>query len=818
MKLLELRIEKIRGITDLNLKPNGKSLVIWGPNGSGKSAVVDALDFLLTGRILRLTGKGTGCISLGEHGPHVDYEAEEAKVHAKIQLSGIEPIEIERCLANPSILIYNESSKPQIEQIISIAQRGQQVLTRREILKYITADPSTRAKEIQDLLNLTEIEDVRKALVRVKNDFDKDFHSIEDRLSSAERTICQTTGEKIFDEKTLLETINKNRHVLGGNPIGSLASKELKSDLVLPAAISGDKPVNITLFNANIINLIKIASEIDRSEIKNKNNVLIEFINTTKNDPDLLNLLNLNELTELGIKMIDATGRCPLCNAPWPPGELKEILEGRLKGAELAASYKKLIEENSKYLSDEADKISICLQTIIAVTQTSNLSSETQILQKWEDKLIIFIKSLNYSIENYPDARLNQEEADQIIVPKDVIDLLTKVQLEVKSRYPETTPEQTSWELLIRLEENLKVLEEIRTNMKFTQLFCLRANILLESFQQARDSVLNRLYMEIQERFEYLYRQLHGQDESEFNAKIKPNGAGLDLEVDFYGRGTFPPHAFHSEGHQDSMGLCLYLALAERLNRGLINLFILDDVVMSVDADHRRDLCHLLATSFPNQQFIITTHDKTWAYQLKTEGVIDSNGMIEFYNWHLDTGPLVNYEQDMWEKIIKEIESNDIPGAAHRLRRGSEQFFAEVCDALQGEVKYKISNRWDLGEFLPSSIGEYNNLLKIAKKTAQSWKDDETFEALNDQNDIAKSIFIRTQAEQWAINPNVHYSKWADFSKKDFIPVANAFKDLFDLFKCRECGGLLRLATTGHTPANVRCNCGKVNWNLVAKR
>jgi recombinational DNA repair ATPase RecF len=67
------------------------------------------------------------------------------------------------------------------------------------------------------------------------------------------------------------------------------------------------------------------------------------------------------------------------------------------------------------------------------------------------------------------------------------------------------------------------------------------------------------------------------------------------------------------------MGLCLYLALSEQLNKGLMNLTILDDVVMSVDADHRRELCHLLAKSFPDQQFIITTHDKTWANQLKRQ-------------------------------------------------------------------------------------------------------------------------------------------------------------------------------------------------------
>jgi recombinational DNA repair ATPase RecF len=72
MKLLELEIRNIRGIRHLLLKPGGKNLVVWGPNGSGKSAVVDAIDFLLTGRVSRLVGEGTAGITLDEHGPHVD--------------------------------------------------------------------------------------------------------------------------------------------------------------------------------------------------------------------------------------------------------------------------------------------------------------------------------------------------------------------------------------------------------------------------------------------------------------------------------------------------------------------------------------------------------------------------------------------------------------------------------------------------------------------------------------------------------------------------------------------------------------------------
>lgn len=149
--------------------------MVWGPNGSGKSAVVDAIDFLLTGRISRLTGKGTGGITLSRHGPHVDHKPEEAMVRAVVQLPGLrDPVEIRRCMAYPNTLECDENMRQHLEPVMMLAKRGQHILTRRDILRYITAEASTRAQEIQELLNITEIEEIRKTLVKVQNDLEGD--------------------------------------------------------------------------------------------------------------------------------------------------------------------------------------------------------------------------------------------------------------------------------------------------------------------------------------------------------------------------------------------------------------------------------------------------------------------------------------------------------------------------------------------------------------------------------------------------------------------------------------------------------------------
>ena len=103
--------------------------------GQGKE-VVDAIDFLLTGRILATNGQGYGGITLSKHGPHIDHVPRRQSLRAVVQLrNATEPVEIKRCMAHPSVLEYEKSAEAQIEPIMTLAQRGRYLLTGREILE-----------------------------------------------------------------------------------------------------------------------------------------------------------------------------------------------------------------------------------------------------------------------------------------------------------------------------------------------------------------------------------------------------------------------------------------------------------------------------------------------------------------------------------------------------------------------------------------------------------------------------------------------------------------------------------------------------------
>jgi len=819
MKLIELEINNIRGIPYLHIKPNGKSFVIWGPNGSGKSAVIDSIDFLLTGKISRLIGKGTGNISLSKHGPHVDYKPEDAMVRGIVKINSYEkPIELKREMSKPSELICDKNKIHYIKPIIDIASLGQNVLTRREILKFITAESSTRAQEIQELLNISEIEEIRKTFVKLVNEMKRDLHTTNGSLKKAESTVVTTLQIGNYNIESVIGEVNKYRTILGGDSITELFSNNIKKKLFPPKVDKDQIMVNVVILERCIQSLNKIFFDDNQKIIKEADSKLCELITQIISDEKLLKTLNRRKLIELGLDLIDETGDCPLCDTSWPQGKLREYLDKKLSTAQIAEKYQDALSKYVNLIDNEVSSAIANIDNIIKIAQSIKLDEEVQQLQKWLKDLNFYETALADPLEKYLNIKFKKDDLKTLIAPANIFIILSSILLAAKEKSPKISKEQTSWDILTHLEANMKVIEDANLEIEKYSLAYKRSEVLLSIFQRTRDLVLDNLYKNISSKFEILYKTLHGNDEKKFTASFKPEGAGLNFEVDFYNRGVHPPHALHSEGHQDSMGLCLFLSLFERLTEGLIDLIILDDVVMSVDMQHRRTLCSLFSTFYPNRQFFITTHDKTWAHQLLSEGCIKTQGLIEFYNWNIDTGPSVNYEANLWDKIEKDLQNNDISSTAARLRHGLEQFFTLVCDSLQVFVKFNLNSKWELGDLLIPAIDCYRSLLKKTIESAKSWNNNELVSELTELDSIRSSIYKRTYAEQWVINTNVHYNNWANMGKEDFTPVVQAFQDLCELFICSKCRSLIKLTMVGSKPTNIICNCGEINWNLVQKK
>jgi recombinational DNA repair ATPase RecF len=703
MKIKNLEINKLRGIKNLTLNLGFENAVIWGPNGSGKSAVADAIDFLLTGKIPRLTGEGTQGVTISKHGPHIDdvESPGNARVSAEINIPGIKnTVRLSRTIGEPDKLEIEGAAKEELDEILNLAARRQHSLSRREILKYISAKAGVRSSEVQAVLDLKELEETRKAFVNVANQTKVDLKHADSDLKKEESAILVIIGMDQFSDKLLVDAVNDLRTKLGAKKLAKAEMKDIKKNVKRPEKRDDKIAPNPALIERALGAITDIPEETikQRASIEKE---LRENINKVQADPEVLEAYERMQLLKMGIGMLDGSGQCPLCGYKWLPDELEDRLNKRMQKAKHIAPIIKQINLNGKEVKDSIIKIHATLAEFSRYALQLNLKRTKENIDKWSDKLQTYINACEEPLHDYMASGLSSDLYKTLFRNAGFFRECKQVLKKAKELVPQVTPELIAWDTLTRLEPTIPRYYSAKKVYDQAKQINKRAQTLYSLFEKVRQEQLGALYDSIKDRFSEFYRRLHSDDEDEFDAVLKADGK---FAVDFYGRGKHPPLALHSEGHQDSMGLCLYLALAERLTKDKCQLTVLDDVVMSVDASHRRQVCQLLKTYFPDRQFLITTHDKTWARQLQMEGVVKKAGCFEFNRWNIDTGPCVEIESEMWANIDRDLAKSDVPNAAFRLRNGGERFFEGVCDALGGQVRYKSDGRWELGDFMHAVI------------------------------------------------------------------------------------------------------------------
>ncbi len=132
--------------------------------------------------------------------------------------------------------------------------------------------------------------------------------------------------------------------------------------------------------------------------------------------------------------------------------------------------------------------------------------------------------------------------------------------------------------------------------------WCTRRKSAIQEVLDAVSGIANTLYEEIHP----------GENIAKSSLSVRETGEGsVTLSTEFYGEDE-PPLLHYSDSHLDTLGLCYFLAVrkyeAER-NPGF-KVLVLDDVLHSVDADHRARFATLLKREFSDHQIIITTHDR----------------------------------------------------------------------------------------------------------------------------------------------------------------------------------------------------------------
>ncbi|MHA1197209.1 MAG: ATP-binding protein, partial [Promethearchaeota archaeon] len=629
----KINIQKFRGFVDSEIILDGKNLIIKGDNGTGKSTIVDALEYFFTNNIKHLT-KGEK-LSVKKYAPHVKYSPEDLKIDIEFKNGKIST----KTIKDKPII------HPGMEEFFNTAQDQKFILNRSELLEFINRSPGNRFKIIAKLVGLGDLEKQSEELSKLSNEISKDLNLVEDSYNKILEKISDFLGTKVDNTSDILEKLNFKLSQLSFPELKSIDDiekykethfknvllktdysktfKDLENILTLSNSIS---------LNPKIYDLIK--------EFKNLDIKLREIQHPID--------LELHKFLESGLKLLKLRypKHCPLCKQSINIYELisdlnnrlmkrKEYLEKLKELEKLKNNFKDIIEPlinnltnlitNINQINELENKkekflyLKISVEEIIDIILKDDKDYESieMSLKKNEKELNRFLKELNLECNNMKE-KLELTEKDK--ESYEVLNLLNNIQLEYKNL-------------------KSKKIELLRMKRKYEI-----ANLINNIFSEVLKKEINKIFESLASEINRLYLFLHPNDLHEnIKLEIDPNRRGsLFLKMDSFNCESRDPRALASEGHLDSLGICIFLSFVKKFNK-TIPFIVLDDIITTIDANHREKLAKLLLTEFPEHQLIITTHDGLWFKQLienlRALKLEHKWEILTIIDWNLSYGP-----------------------------------------------------------------------------------------------------------------------------------------------------------------------------------
>ena len=273
----------------------------------------------------------------------------------------------------------------------------------------------------------------------------------------------------------------------------------------------------------------------------------------------------------------------------------------------------------------------------------------------------------------------------------------------------------------------------------------------------------------------------------------------IDIGLTFYGTAQASPRLTLSEGYRHCLGLCIFFALAKseaKADRPII----LDDVVISLDKEHRGMVFNVLKDLFPDRQIIVFTHDREWFTDLRQQ--------LDGSLWSFKA--LLPFEKP--ELGIRW--ATTLPGSFEEAEaklpadpRGAANFARTIMDTTMPMAAEKLQVR------MPYLRGEHNDrrgghvlltqIIADGKKCFQK-KVKEKHEPFEDGLKALEAVGSLLVT-------------WANRASHDDIELAEA-KQLIDACKkaraqltCTSCNKDVWFSDAS-SPEWVQCTCGELRW------
>jgi len=200
---MSVRIKKVvirafRGIPELELGLDGKSLLLRGENGTGKSSIVDAIEFFFTEKVSHL--EGVRGLSLRRHGPHVNSNPKDVNIEITFNPDNIS-------------LNRNFTSEPHPPEgfvtYFQATQKGTFILHRSQILEFIMSQPKDRFRAIGSIIGIEPLDNVEIEMMRLRDELRGKVESKENEIVRLIKELSEALGKNITKVKDVLPALNE---------------------------------------------------------------------------------------------------------------------------------------------------------------------------------------------------------------------------------------------------------------------------------------------------------------------------------------------------------------------------------------------------------------------------------------------------------------------------------------------------------------------------------------------------------------------------------------------------------------------------------
>lgn len=581
VSLKQLSIEHLRGSVapfTLVFEKGKKLTVVYGENGSGKSTVCDALDLLGNGKVGSLEGRGLG--QAQKFWP----SAGKALADIAVELDVADGLKCCVKVNNKGAVASPKANCPVVE-----------VLRRAQILSLVEAQPGDRYNAIKRFIDVSGVESSEASLRTLIRDLRQNQEvavaRVRENLDAIE-SFWQSAGKPGTDALTWAQEEAKR------DPKTFESEVQALTQLHAAHAKLIDYPQRFEQAK-QALQFAKAAAEKAVEQVQTDLKVVAQ---------DAGELVSVLQSAQEYLRKHPSPATCPLCESSERVQGLQQRISERLapfsalRTAQAqnvtAATALQRAEQNLERLRQECQQQSQAFEAIRA----SSL---------WSPDVKFPASAAPDDIENVSvwlaaSSELPGHWQNAITDRKDKKQFIETLQRAVKT-YSDNASAQTDLDTLVpNLERALKIVEEER-----------RAFV---------DGILSSISAEVGR----IYEAVHpGEGLNKISLQLDPNRrASLGMLAEFYGNADVPPQAYFSDSHLDTLGLCIFLALAAMDKPG-DKILVLDDVLGSVDEPHVDRLVNVLydeATNF--RHCVITTHYRPWRQKLRWGWL--KNGQCQF--------------------------------------------------------------------------------------------------------------------------------------------------------------------------------------------